>query len=250
MTNTSTRTSRKASATRPPASAPAQAPAAEESRADIYQRITDRIAAAIEAGAGRVADAVAPGRRWGNAACCRSMPQLASHTEGVNTVVLWATAQAEGYPRRRLGHIPAMGRAWARRSAKASSASPVVFWKINGPDEGEDSGTGGSAGDAAGDEGAEDGPPVPRCSRAATACSTRPRWMRLREAPALPVLARGRSAYRPRRGVLRRDRRRHPAWRQPRLLRAEPGPDQDAAVRGVPRSRSPTMPPWPMRRRT
>ena len=45
MTRTSTRTSRKASIARPSANVPAQAPAAEETRADIYQRITDRIAA-------------------------------------------------------------------------------------------------------------------------------------------------------------------------------------------------------------
>ena len=51
MTRTSTRTSRKASKpTHVVAQAPA--PATEDSRADIYQRITDRIAA-IEAGAGR-----------------------------------------------------------------------------------------------------------------------------------------------------------------------------------------------------
>ena len=53
MTRTSTRTSRKASTARQPASVSAPAPAAEESRADIYQRITDQIAAAIEAGAGK-----------------------------------------------------------------------------------------------------------------------------------------------------------------------------------------------------
>ncbi len=80
------------------ASVPAQAPApvAEESRADIYQRITDRIAAAIEAGAGKWqmpwhpgADGAAP-RLPVNAATGKPY-------RGVNTVVLWATAQAEGY---------------------------------------------------------------------------------------------------------------------------------------------------------
>jgi len=51
MTRNRTRTSRKASIICESAQAPA--PAAEENRADIYQRITDRIAAAIEAGAGK-----------------------------------------------------------------------------------------------------------------------------------------------------------------------------------------------------
>jgi len=54
MTRNRTQTTRKASITRNPDSPPTQAPAAaEDSRADIYQRITDRIAAAIEAGAGK-----------------------------------------------------------------------------------------------------------------------------------------------------------------------------------------------------
>jgi len=99
MTRTSTRTSRKASTARKPARVSAQAPSptAEENRADIYQRITDRIAAAIEAGAGKWqmpwhpgADGAAP-RLPVNAATGKPY-------RGVNTVVLWATAQAEGYP--------------------------------------------------------------------------------------------------------------------------------------------------------
>ncbi len=97
MTNTSTRTSRKASTARKPARVPAQAPAEEENRADIYERITDRIAAAIEAGAGTWqmpwhlgADGAAP-RLPANAVTSKPY-------RGINTVVLWATAQDEGYP--------------------------------------------------------------------------------------------------------------------------------------------------------
>ena len=151
MTRTSTRTSRKASAARKPASVPAPAPAAEESRADIYQRITDRIAAAIEAGAGKWqmpwhpgADGAAP-RLPVNAATGKPY-------RGINTVVLWATAQAEGYP----SAVWATYRQWAELGAqvrKGEQSSPVVFWKVNGPDEGED---GGSSDGAAG-EGSEDG---------------------------------------------------------------------------------------------
>ena len=76
---------------------------------------------------------------------------------GINTVVLWATAQAEGYP----SAVWATYRQWTELGAqvrKGEQSSPVVFWKINGPDEGEDGGTGGSgdSGGAAGEDG-EDG---------------------------------------------------------------------------------------------
>jgi len=155
MKRTNTRTSRKASSASKPASVPAQAPAAEESRADIYQRITDRIAAAIEAGAGKWqmpwhpgADGAAP-RLPVNAATGKPY-------RGINTVVLWATAQAEGYP----SAAWATYRQWHELGAqvrKGEQSSPVVFWKINGPDEGEAGGTGngGDAGGTAGEDGAD-----------------------------------------------------------------------------------------------
>ncbi len=143
--------------TRKPARVPAQAPepAAEESRADIYQRITDRIAAAIEAGAGTWqmpwhsgADGAAP-RLPVNAATGKPY-------RGINTVVLWATAQAEGYP----NAVWATYRQWAELGAqvrRGEQSSPVVFWRVNGPDEGEDGGTGGGgdAGGAAGEDGTD-----------------------------------------------------------------------------------------------
>lgn len=104
--------------------------------ADIYQRITDQIAAAIEAGAGKWrmpwhfgADGAAPGLPV-NAATGKPY-------RGVNTVVLWATAQAEGYR----SVIWATYRQWAELGAqvrKGERASPVVFWKISGKDEQED----------------------------------------------------------------------------------------------------------------
>ena len=97
MTRDRTQTTRKSSTARKPARVPAQAPAAEEGRADIYQRITDRIAAAIEAGAGTWqmpwhpgADGAAP-RLPVNAATGKPY-------RWISTVVLWAMAQAEGYP--------------------------------------------------------------------------------------------------------------------------------------------------------
>ncbi len=107
-----------------------------ETRADIYQRITDRIAAAIEAGAGAWrmpwhpgADGVAP-----------LLPVNAASGKayrGVNIVVLWATAQAEGYP----SAIWATYRQWAELGAqvrRGERSSPVVFWKISDKDEQED----------------------------------------------------------------------------------------------------------------
>ena len=152
MTRTSTRTSRKASTARVPAQAPA--PAAEEGRADIYQRITDRIAAAIETGASTWQMPWHPGA---DGAAPRLPVDAATGKpyQGINTVVLWATAQAEGYP----SAVWATYRQWAELGAqvrKGEQSSPVVFWKINGPDEGEDGGTGGGGdGGAAGEDGAD-----------------------------------------------------------------------------------------------
>jgi len=135
MTRNRTQTTRKASK---PANVAVQAPApaAEDSRADIYQCVTDRIAAAIEAGAGKWQMPWHPGAD-------RAAPRLPFNAvtgkpyRGINTVVLWATAQAEGYP----SAVWATYRQWQELGAqvrKGEQSSPVVFWKINGPDEGED----------------------------------------------------------------------------------------------------------------
>lgn len=99
-----------------------------ETRADIYQRITDSITAAIEAGAGEWrmpwhsgAEGLAP-----------VMPVnvvTGRPYRGVNTVVLWATAQVSGYGTATWGTY----RQWKERGAqvrKGEQASPVVFWKI------------------------------------------------------------------------------------------------------------------------
>ena len=110
-------------------------------RADIYQRITDQIAAAIEAGAGKWQMPWHPGADG-------AMPVLPVNAatgkpyRGVNTVVLWAAAQAEGY----LRAVWATYRQWAELGAqvrKGERASPVVFWKISDKDEQEDADEGG-----------------------------------------------------------------------------------------------------------
>ena len=108
-----------------------------ENRADIYQRVTDSIVAAIEAGAGKWqmpwhsgADGLAPvlpvnvttGRPY----------------RGVNTVVLWASAQEQAYGSAVWGTY----RQWQERGAqvrKSEQASPVVFWKITERGESDDS---------------------------------------------------------------------------------------------------------------
>ena len=113
---------------------------AETGRADIYQRITDQIAAAIEAGAGEW-------RMPWHPAADGAMPVLPVNAvtrkpyRGVNTVVLWAAAQAEGYP----SAVWATYRQWAELGAqvrKGERASPVVFWKISDKEEQEDAGEG------------------------------------------------------------------------------------------------------------
>ena len=107
-----------------------------EGRADIYQRITDQIAGAIEAGAGKWHMPWHPG----GDGTVQMLPVNAATGKpyrGVNTVVLWATAQAEGYS----SAVWATYRQWAELGAqvrKGERASPVVFWKISDKDERED----------------------------------------------------------------------------------------------------------------
>lgn len=109
---------------------------ATESRADIYQRVTDSIVAAIEAGAGKWRmpwhsgmDGIAPVLPV-NLATGRPY-------RGVNTVVLWASAQAKTYGSAVWGTY----RQWQERGAqvrKGEQASPVVFWKITERGEAQD----------------------------------------------------------------------------------------------------------------
>ena len=107
-----------------------------ESRTDIYQRITDQIAAAIEAGAGKWRMPWHPGADGAVPVLPVNAATGKSH-RGVNTVVLWATAQAENYP----SAVWATYRQWVELGAqvrKGERASPVVFWKISDKEEQED----------------------------------------------------------------------------------------------------------------
>ena len=93
--------------------------------ANIYQRITDQIIAAIEAGAD---DWKMP---WHSDGTDITQPiNVASGKayRGVNVIALWATAQASGYSSARW----ATYKQWQEMGAqvrKGEKSSPVEFWK-------------------------------------------------------------------------------------------------------------------------
>src|ERR1035441_9518913 len=98
-----------------------------EERIDIYQRVTNQIIAAIEAGAG---DWKMPWHTQDGAAC--GLPvNLASRQpyRGVNTLILWATAQELGYSSAVWGTY----KQWAERGCqvrKGEKSTCIVFWKV------------------------------------------------------------------------------------------------------------------------
>lgn len=98
-----------------------------EARGDIYARVTERIAAAVEAGAG---DWRMPwhGGADGRASALPANAATGRPYRGVNVLVLWAAAQAEGYA----GGTWATYRQWRELGAQVRQgerACPVVFWK-------------------------------------------------------------------------------------------------------------------------
>lgn len=119
---------------------------AAEDRADIYQRVTERIVAAIEQGA-EAGDWRMPWHGGGDGQPCAVPVNAATGKayRGINVLALWAAAQAEGYG---MGTW-ATYRQWRGMGAqvrKGEQASPVVFWKVSGKEEGDDA-----------EDGAEDG---------------------------------------------------------------------------------------------
>ena len=96
-------------------------------KSDIYQRITDRIVAAIEAdgGAGKWC------MPWHKGAATGIMPRnaITGHEyRGVNVVVLWCIAEEQGYATGQWATF----RQWKSAGAsvrKGERAAPVVFWK-------------------------------------------------------------------------------------------------------------------------
>lgn len=94
-------------------------------RMDIHQSVTDRIVAALEAGAG---ECKLP---WHRPGACSVMPRNASSEKpynGINVLSLWATAEAKGYDR----SLWATYRQWQAMDAqvrKDEKAALVVFYK-------------------------------------------------------------------------------------------------------------------------
>ncbi|MGA0608322.1 ArdC family protein [Phenylobacterium sp. VNQ135] len=94
-------------------------------RIDVYRRVTDEIIAAIEAGPGRFR------MPWHHDGAAVSRPvNLASGKayRGINTVTLWAAAQANGYA----SGVWATYRQWLAKGAqvrKGEHASLAVLWK-------------------------------------------------------------------------------------------------------------------------
>lgn len=104
-------------------------------RGDVYARVTDRIVAAIEAGAG---DFSMPWHHDGSGGV-RPVNALSRRPyRGVNVVALWSAAKALAYP----SGVFATYRQWAALGAqvrKGERGHLVVFWKTNDRD-GEETG--------------------------------------------------------------------------------------------------------------
>lgn len=107
-----------------------------ETRADVYTRITDQIAAAVEAGAG------ACRMPWHHDGQSTSRPvNLASRRtyRGVNVLALWIVADAAGYTNGLWGTY----RQWLAQGAqvrKGERGTTVVLWKQSGSQSDDDLG--------------------------------------------------------------------------------------------------------------
>mgnify|MGYP002777318683 CR=1 FL=1 len=156
---------RHATAQRERASAAREAsppPPPAEERADVYARVTDAIVAAIESGAAKGKDWRMPWHRRRDPDGSPMLPVNVARGaayRGVNTLALWAAAEARGYP----GGLWGTYRQWAEfggQVRKGERAATVVFWRFpERPGAGEEAGEGGGEGES-GDEpkGARRGP--------------------------------------------------------------------------------------------
>ncbi len=96
-------------------------------RADVYERITAEIAAAVQAGAGGH-DCRMPWHHDGTSITRPANFASKRRYRGVNTLALWAAADARGYREGLWGTY----RQWAAAGAqvrKGEKAATVVFWK-------------------------------------------------------------------------------------------------------------------------
>ncbi|WP_300974467.1 zincin-like metallopeptidase domain-containing protein [Sphingomonas sp. LHG3406-1] len=103
---------------------------------DLFERITGRIIAAMEAGVGEY---IMPWHRWGEAT---GMPINAISSRpyrGINTLLLWAAAELDGHSSGRW----ATYRQWTAAGAqvrKGEKATAIVFWKTATNEADEDNG--------------------------------------------------------------------------------------------------------------
>jgi len=114
-----------------------------QGRADIYERITAQIVAAIEAGAG---DYKMPWHHQGSAASRPINVASGKPYRGANVLMLWIAAENAGYS----GGLWGTYRQWAELGGqvrKGERATQIVFWKISRPDQGEHADSGDSAED-------------------------------------------------------------------------------------------------------
>ncbi|MBP0496035.1 ArdC family protein [Pararoseomonas indoligenes] len=116
-------------------------PGSSSAQADVYAQVTDAIVAAIEAGLAKGADWRMPWHRRRDAGASPALPvNVASRAayRGINTLALWAAADARGYPVGLWGTY----RQWAGLGGqvrKGEKASTVVFWRFpKRGDAGED----------------------------------------------------------------------------------------------------------------
>lgn len=106
---------------------------------ELFERITDRIVEAIEAGAGTFR---MPWHRWGEATAQPVNAFSGRPYRGINTLWLWATAELAGHSSGRW----ATYRQWESAGAtvqKGAKGCPILFWKTaankSRGEEGEDS---------------------------------------------------------------------------------------------------------------
>ncbi len=102
----------------------------DTARGDIYSRITDRIIAAIETGAG---DWRMPWHTDGSAQARPVNVASGKAYRGINTLALWVAGQAMAYRSATWGTY----KQWQELGAqvkRGEKAAPVVFWKVNDSD--------------------------------------------------------------------------------------------------------------------
>src|SRR2546428_2712260 len=109
---------------------------------DVYQRVTDSIITAIEKGVGNWR---MPWHTSGQFAFSPVGVGSGKPYRGINTVCLWAAAQAKGYERGEWGTY----RQWqdiGGQVRKGEKSTTVVFWKFANDAETQDEGDDASAG--------------------------------------------------------------------------------------------------------